>query len=430
MKKRNGLIITIFILAIVSVINAQNSDFIAWEATAHNTSGETIKNQEINVMAALHFGTPTAISSYVENHKPTTDANGVFKIEIGNGVPVAGSYKDLSWGSQNSFVEIIINGVSSGTKEITKPRNYSQFVNPAVRTNRTKTSSNSKATQINPDDLPIFQINVGDNTLKAGKGVSFTGKKPIFTISVDEISITAGEGLEIAGTYPNYTIELKKHFVGENYLGGIVFYVEENGQHGLIVGRYFPSSTWTTFKWEAHQVAKKIAGQTYDSYAYKITPKDFKDLDNDNSSVGAGWFNTMKMIMNDDRYLNVVDVGEPDGSISFLSRFEFPEWYVPSYKELRLIYEQRHILSSQLTLSDDKHIFWSSNEGGYIWKGKSDGPTGQNYGGNIAGYSGVAVKLGGKDDEVRGVKCLNFYTGKSVTIAKTYDNPFILIRKF
>ena len=138
----------------------------------------------------------------------------------------------------------------------------------------------------------------------------------------------------------------------------------------------------------------------------------------------------MKMITNDDRTKNVIDVGEPQGSISFLSRSEFPAWYVPSYAELRLIYEQRHILNSLLRLSDDKHIFWSSTEGGSIWKGHRDGPSGQNYGGSVAGYSGVAVKFGGEDNSVVGVSCLNFYTGKSVTIAKTYDNPFILIREF
>lgn len=117
-------------------------------------------------------------------------------------------------------------------------------------------------------------------------------------------------------------------------------------------------------------------------------------------------------------------------SISYLSGNKFPTWYVPSINELALVYKEKKAISSLLDLNDEGHILWSSSEGGEVWKGHNDGPNGGNFGETIEGYSGVKVSLGGKKDAVTGVACLNFYTGKSVTIAKTYDNPFILIRKF
>ncbi len=117
----------LFVFIFSISVAAQNSGFIDWKGKAVNSSGELPKNQQINVHVALHFGSPTAIAGYVESHTPNTNANGVFKIEIGNGTPVAGSYENLPWGSQKSYAEIFINGVSFRTDEVHKPRNYGQF---------------------------------------------------------------------------------------------------------------------------------------------------------------------------------------------------------------------------------------------------------------------------------------------------------------
>jgi len=431
MKKSIHLITAIFVIAVASIVNAQNSDFIDWEATARDETGKPIKNTEIDVLAVLHFGTPTSAPSYNENHKVRTNVQGIFTIEVGNGAVVAGSFNDLPWNKEDSFIEIKVNGVFSGTKVFTKPRDYSKYSPAGNIPSKAKVGMNSKGTQINPNILPIFQIELGEKTLKAGEGVSFSGKKPVYTINADQLNITVEDGLEITGTYPNITIGLKKHYVGEHYLDGIVFYVDETGQHGLVAGQYYKSSTWTTFSWEAAQVAKERAGVTYGYEDKKIKPKNFKTIGNTHSSeVGAGWLFSFNMMINDDYRVNVIDVGEPSGSISYLSGNKFPTWYVPSINELALVYKEKKAISSLLDLNDEGHILWSSSEGGEVWKGHNDGPNGGNFGETIEGYSGVKVSLGGKKDAVTGVACLNFYTGKSVTIAKTYDNPFILIRKF
>ncbi len=411
-----GLMI-IFLLAVASSVNAQNSDFINWETTARDATGQPIHNQEINVQAALHFKTPTSISRYVENHRPTTNAVGIFKIEIGNGTPVAGSYDNLPWGRQDSFIEISINGVSAGTKKIKKNRSHNRLVNTKVRKTRSKTRTNSKAAQMNPGSMPVFQINVGENTLKAGDGMSFTGKKPVFTINAkDKVAITAGEGINIAGAYPNYTVELKKHFIGEEYLGGTVFYVQDNGQHGLIAGKFFTHNTWAAFRW--NEPGKK-----------KITYKDFKTVNSRGVEIGDGKINTYK-IRTENPVSNVLDVGEPKAIIRY-HNIDWGNWYVPSLGELRLVYKQKSFLAKSLKLSGKYHTLWSSTEGDQIAQGHGDNPSGGNYasGKYFKGYGGTPVVIGlGKT--VTGVYCINFYTGYEATIAKTHDLAFILIRDF
>ncbi len=266
--------------------------------------------------------------------------------------------------------------------------------------------------------LQVLQISVGENTLKAGDGISFAGKEPVFTIKANEVTITAGEGIEVTGTYPNYNIERKKHFIGEHYGGGIVFYVDEDEQHGLIAGGFYKNSTWSTFPWEPYPKRDKI------------TSKDFKTLNNRRSAIGSGEMNTIQMLTHD-KFDNVVDQGEPTSISQFFIFYDIGDWFLPSLEELCLVYKQKKNLSTTLQLSDKYHILWSSTEGypNEIWQGHGDGPDGQNLadGKYFEGYSKIPVKLGGK---VTGAMCINFYTGKKVSIAKTYNKAFILIREF
>lgn len=278
--------------------------------------------------------------------------------------------------------------------------------------------------KMNPNTMPVFEIGVGENRLKAGDGVRFTGRKPSYTIHIDSVSITAGEGLEITGKYPNYKVEYKKHYVGEEYLGGVIFYVDETGHHGLVAGEV-SSGSWTTYNWEYFKRTEKIAGYTVDEEEARITAGDFKTLNNWLDGIGAGKYNTHNMITNDQIDLNVVDVGEPF-SITYYLADKFPNWYIPSHYELQLLYKQRHTIS-QLPKTG---VYWSSTESkGKVKRYKQNGPRGENLNRKyLEGYSNVKVDLG--ENGVNGVKCIDFTNGLTVTVAKTYNHNCILIREF
>lgn len=306
--------------------------------------------------------------------------------------------------------------------------------------NTQKTKPNNKGNILKQNTLRMLKIELGDKTIYAGEGIEFSGKNPNYKISgSDKVTVTAGEGIVIKGKYPNYIVEQKKHYIGEHYLGGIVFYVEENGQHGLIAGKFFNKATWSTFHWGEGKKGN-------------ISWKDFNTLGVKGSGIGAGKFNTTKMLSNDP-FNNIVDIGE-DRSIPQILIKDFSDWYLPSIMELELIYKQKHILKDILKITDEQHILWSSTEGGSIWKGHKDDPRGRNYatGKYYTNENGIAVKLVGEHEasnggEVRqffddaigaskglstvtGVSCINFYTGRVVYIAKTHGKPFVLIRRF
>ncbi|MDN3491916.1 tail fiber domain-containing protein [Winogradskyella bathintestinalis] len=109
-----------FALCICLAGYAQNppSNFINYQGVASDASGEVISETAIALQIALKFGSETATASYIENHNPTTDANGVFSIQIGNGTLVSGAYDVSNFGVEASYITVSLNGVEIGTTEL------------------------------------------------------------------------------------------------------------------------------------------------------------------------------------------------------------------------------------------------------------------------------------------------------------------------
>ena len=125
---------------------------------------------------------------------------------------------------------------------------------------------------------------------------------------------------------------LPQRTIGEVYGGGIVFYVYDNGQHGLIVS-------------------------TVDVSAGALWSEDNVNTRAKGSGVGAGFMNTTILIA----------VTQPSNSDDFaaalcneywvtLSGVNYRDWYLPSKHELDLLYQQKTIIGSPTG------SYWSSTE--------------------------------------------------------------------
>ncbi|NTW31338.1 MAG: DUF1566 domain-containing protein [Bacteroidetes bacterium] len=150
------------------------------------------------------------------------------------------------------------------------------------------------------------------------------------------------------------------HTIGENYGGGIVFYVYDNGQHGLISATADHSSV---IRWNGGSFTNTCAK---------------------GDGVGAGLLNTAIIIANQ---------GPVDGNTfaarvcneytATVSGVTYGDWYLPSKFELNLLYTQKTAVNGFVN-----DYYWSSTEntntsawdqnfnGGYQnqWGGK-DGQT-------------------------------------------------------
>jgi hypothetical protein len=124
------------------------------------------------------------------------------------------------------------------------------------------------------------------------------------------------------------------HYIGEKYGGGIVFYVYDNGLHGLIASTVDQS---TGIKWYAGKYTNTMALA---------------------DGVGAGKANTAIIIASQ---------GHGDGT-TYAARIcneysvtidgvTYGDWYLPSKYELNLLYLQKSVVGG---FADN--AYWSSNE--------------------------------------------------------------------
>jgi len=351
----------------------QNSNYIQWSGKAADGSGHFLPNETVRVQVLLRFNNKNSNALYIENHTVNTDSKGFFTLQIGSGKVISGNFNHLPWGTKKSYAEIMVRGYSIGNFEIHKKRNFNKFNNPNV--NRGVKNNASKGAQLEHNITPVFKINLGNDVINAGDGILFFGSNHNYTIqSKNKVNLTAGEGLEITGTYPNYTVQLKKHHIGEHFLGGVIFWLDTSKQHGLIVKvndhkRDFFIGTWATFPWEP----------STKTYTLKQSDPGLKRVNAYGHGIGSGRFNTTMMLAHDPMNNRTHDIGENNSiAETLISNNLAAQWYLPSIGELREIYKQRQILKDILSIKANNHIFWSSTEDSKdVCAGHGDGPLGE-----------------------------------------------------
>ena len=118
MKKLLHIILLSLCISLIGYAQELQKNYINYQGVASDASGDAITNTVISIQIALKFGNVTATASYIENHSITTDANGVFSLQIGNGSLVSGAYNVADWGTEASYITVSLNGTEVGTTEM------------------------------------------------------------------------------------------------------------------------------------------------------------------------------------------------------------------------------------------------------------------------------------------------------------------------
>jgi uncharacterized protein (TIGR02145 family) len=90
MKKKLYMMMAILMIAtsiFCQQANAQAPQGIPYQAVARDNAGNLIKNQPISLRFSIHDGTANGNVVYSETHSVTTDALGLFSVNIGGGTP-------------------------------------------------------------------------------------------------------------------------------------------------------------------------------------------------------------------------------------------------------------------------------------------------------------------------------------------------------
>jgi hypothetical protein len=106
--KKISLLITLF-FSLLTIL-AQSPDKFSYQAVVRNAKGELINNKQVGVKISIIKDQSSGIVVYSEIHTPTTNANGLFSIEIGTGDRNStqinyASLGQINWGDGIYFIK-------------------------------------------------------------------------------------------------------------------------------------------------------------------------------------------------------------------------------------------------------------------------------------------------------------------------------------
>ena len=85
---------------------AQAPQAIPYQAVARDNSGNPISNQNISLQFTVHNGSAAGTVVYRETHPATTNALGLFTVNIGQGSASLGTFPSIDWGGGSKFIQV------------------------------------------------------------------------------------------------------------------------------------------------------------------------------------------------------------------------------------------------------------------------------------------------------------------------------------
>lgn len=78
---------------------------MGYQAVVRSTSGELVRSQAVGLRLSILKGSITGTVVYEETQNPTTNTNGLFTVQIGNGTVVNGSISGIDWSDDTYFIK-------------------------------------------------------------------------------------------------------------------------------------------------------------------------------------------------------------------------------------------------------------------------------------------------------------------------------------
>jgi hypothetical protein len=322
---------------------AQAPDKMSYQAVIRNASGTLVKNTSVGIKISAIQGSASGTVVYTETHSATTNESGLVTIEIGGGTIVTGGFANINWTIGPYFLKTEIdptggnNYTISGVGQLLSVP-YSLYA---------KTSENA-ITAAQAEAIIANTAKISYPAKDASKLAGIDGSETKVTAGTNVI--ITGEGTSLNPYLIRATIEGGgTHFIGELYQGGVVFYVDQTGAHGLICSMIdlTASSLWSDVS----------------SYIGPAAQSDWNGQSNTNAIVAQSISTSAADLC--DNYIN-----------SDYGTGVYTDWYLPAIDDLNILFNARRFVSKTLdsdndgtTTSLNKTNYWSSTENGgnFAW---------------------------------------------------------------
>lgn len=79
---------------------------LSYQAVALNTAGEPVANENVGVKISILDNSNSGTVVYSETHIKTTNAQGLFNLNIGQGTTTFGTFSTINWGANSKFLKV------------------------------------------------------------------------------------------------------------------------------------------------------------------------------------------------------------------------------------------------------------------------------------------------------------------------------------
>lgn len=320
---------TFFVTVLLTVtVFAQSPEKMSYQAVIRDTSNNLLINQSIGMQISILQDSVNGTELYAELHFPTTNANGLVSVEIGNGIVVSGDFTTIDWANGIYFVKTETDPVG-GT-------NYSIL-------GASQLLSVPYALHSKTADSVITGINESDPVYGASIASGITGTDTTKWNNKQE-QLTAGAGIDINSNVISSTTSVSTYSIGDYAQGGIVFWVDETGQHGLVCAKENLNSG-NGIRW--------FNGSNTDTEAH-------------GDGIYAGEMNTMLIVANQgsDSYSYAAGICSNYSVVQ--NGISYGDWYLPSKEELDQMFQNKAIIDSVAIANGGSGFgnidYWSSTE--------------------------------------------------------------------
>lgn len=363
-------------LLLTASIWAQSPQRMSYQAVIRNSLDQLVTTHAVGMRISILQGSSSGTVVYTENQTPTTNANGLVSIEIGGGA----GFSSIDWANGSFFIKTETDPAGGTNYTIT---GTSQILSVPyalhAKTAESVSFANGISLPYNFGSDPDFVGSLGNFIGFGHQGVSedFIGyKNNTFYLKdspdggdiIDPDLVVGGkigvgiedpaEKLEVDGNINIHNHTLKnlsnpvnaqdaatKAYVdatgattlavGDSYQGGIIFWLDATGQHGLIAAT---ADQNTGIEW--YNGTNRYTGAS-------------------GNGLYAGAMNTTIAIatqMADDGpgYFAARDCADYTVTVGGVT---YGDWYLPSHYELNLLYLQRAEVGGFTS-----NIYWSSTE--------------------------------------------------------------------
>lgn len=313
MKRLLTIFASIFLLVAVS---AQAPEKISYQAVVRDNINELVKDHEVGMRISILQGSASGTVVYREIYNPNhvTNSNGLVSIEIGAGIALDGTFTGIDWSNGPYFIKSETDPTGGTTYSIT---GTSQILSVPYALHANTANAVLEETQ-NLSDVLTEGNDAGNMQIKN------------VGIPVDKHDATSK-------AYVDNAVPVR-YEVGDYAQGGIIFWVDETGQHGLVA---------------AHRDSDHSPIQWYNG------------TNTNTGAIGytlmAGESNTI--LITASQGPNLMDYA---AGICVGLNTTYSDWYLPSSFELEVMFDNKSVIDATASANGGdplaEAIYWSSKE--------------------------------------------------------------------